>query len=256
MYAVVDSVAKIAAGGGDISKIRMTYQEYFQRMTENPKTWGQPFSALLGAYDAQLGFGLPSIGGKDSMSGSFNDIHVPPTLVSFAVDVATDKNMITPELKKAGNVLVYFPVTRNEEDLPDYEELKTMYGDFFSDVEAGRIQSAYALGARGIAEAVSKMSFGNRLGVKLSVENLDSAELFAPEYGALIAEVRPEDAGHLKAAGRVIGEVTADGTLSYGDTKVALQEAVLAWTRPLEKVFPSVSGQEQPAVDTPVYSTE
>ena len=256
VYAVVDSVAKIAAGGGDISKIRMTYQEYFQRMTENPKTWGQPFSALLGAYDAQLGFGLPSIGGKDSMSGSFNDIHVPPTLVSFAVDVATDKNMITPELKKAGNVLVYFPVTRNEEDLPDYEELKTMYGDFFSDVEAGRIQSAYALGARGIAEAVSKMSFGNRLGVKLSVENLDSAELFAPEYGALIAEVRPEDAGHLKAAGRVIGEVTADGTLSYGDTKVALQEAVLAWTRPLEKVFPSVSGQEQPAVDTPVYSTD
>ena len=106
VYAVLESVAKIVAAGGDYSKIRFTFQEYFRRMTEDPKRWSQPFAALLGAYSAQMGFGLPSIGGKDSMSGTFNEIDVPPTLVSFAVDVASDKTIITPELKKAGSKLV------------------------------------------------------------------------------------------------------------------------------------------------------
>ncbi len=110
MYAVVDSIAKIVANGGDYKKIRMTYQEYFRRMTENPRRWSQPFAALLGSYDAQMGFGLPSIGGKDSMSGTFNDIDVPPTLVSFAVDVAREKDIITPEFKAAGNKIVKFEI--------------------------------------------------------------------------------------------------------------------------------------------------
>ena len=144
IYAVVDSIAKIVASGGDYSRIRMTYQEYFQRMTEDPHSWGLPFAALLGAYDAQIGFGLPSIGGKDSMSGTFNDISVPPTLVSFAVDVASDRTVITPELKKAGNVLVRFAVHRNADELPDYEELKTVYSNVFENIKAGRICSAYA----------------------------------------------------------------------------------------------------------------
>ena len=121
IYAVIESVSRIVAGGGDFSKIRFTFQEYFRRMTEDPARWSQPFLALLGAYDAQLGFGLPSIGGKDSMSGTFNEIDVPPTLVSFAVDVASDKTMITPELKKAGNKLVLLKIERDAYDLPDYE---------------------------------------------------------------------------------------------------------------------------------------
>ena len=119
-YAVVSSVAKIVANGGDYSKIRFTFQEYFKRMTEDSKRWGVPFSALLGSYDAQLGFGLPSIGGKDSMSGTFNELNVPPTLVSFAVDVASDKTIISPELKKAGNSLMLFRINRHEYDMPDY----------------------------------------------------------------------------------------------------------------------------------------
>lgn len=119
-YAVTESVARIVATGGDYKKIRFTFQEYFRRMTEDPKRWSQPFAALLGAYAAQMGFGLPSIGGKDSMSGTFNDIDVPPTLVSFAVDVAKIQDVITPELKKAGNKLVWLRAPKDQYDLPDY----------------------------------------------------------------------------------------------------------------------------------------
>ena len=158
IYAVIESVSRIVAGGGDFSKIRFTFQEYFRRMTEDPARWSQPFLALLGAYDAQLGFGLPSIGGKDSMSGTFNEIDVPPTLVSFAVDVASDKTMITPELKKAGNKLVLLKIERDAYDLPDYEKIMDQYHKFFEDVKAGRIVSAYALDGNGLAAAVSKMA--------------------------------------------------------------------------------------------------
>ena len=139
VYAVLESVSRIVAVGGDYSKIRFTFQEYFRRMTEDPKRWSQPFAALLGAYSAQLGFGLPSIGGKDSMSGSFNEIDVPPTLVSFAVDVASDKNIVTPELKKAGDKLVLVKIEKDEYDLPEYEQVMDQYGKFHEDIKAGRI---------------------------------------------------------------------------------------------------------------------
>ena len=123
IYAVTESMVKIVAAGGDYSKIRFTFQEYFRRMTEDPKRWSQPFAALLGAYDAQMGYGLPSIGGKDSMSGTFNDIDVPPTLVSFAVDVAKEKDIITPELKNAGDKLVVFRIEKDQYDIPVYEKV-------------------------------------------------------------------------------------------------------------------------------------
>ena len=170
IYAVVSSVAKIVAAGGDFKKIRFTFQEYFQRMTDDPSRWGQPFAALLGAYNAQLGFGLPSIGGKDSMSGTFNDEHhgeinVPPTLVSFAVDVASEKNIITPELKKAGNKLVVFHIEKDSYDLPVYAQIMDGYEKLRQDIQAGRVVSAYAVEGHGMAEAVSKMAFGNKLGV-------------------------------------------------------------------------------------------
>ena len=167
VYAVLESVSRIVAVGGDYSKIRFTFQEYFRRMTEDPKRWSQPFAALLGAYSAQLGFGLPSIGGKDSMSGSFNEIDVPPTLVSFAVDVASDKNIVTPELKKAGDKLVLVKIEKDEYDLPKYDQVMDQYGKFHEDIKAGRIVASYALDANGLAAAVSKMAFGNGLGVKI-----------------------------------------------------------------------------------------
>ena len=243
VYAVLESVAKIVAGGGDYKKIRLTFQEYFRRMSEDPKRWSQPFAALLGSYEAQLGFGLPSIGGKDSMSGTFNEIDVPPTLVSFAVDVASDKTMISPELKKAGNKLVLFQIEKDEYDLPIYEQVKDLYGKFFEDVKAGKIVSAYTLDGKGVALAVSKMAFGNGLGVALN-DSLDSDSLFAPGFGDLIAEVPAEEAEKLTAGGRVIGEVTAQPVLTYKDVKITLEEALTSWKGTLEKVFKTVSGEQ------------
>ncbi len=256
VYAIVDSIAKIVASGGDYSKIRMTYQEYFRRMTTDPHSWGEPFSALLGAYDAQLGFGLPSIGGKDSMSGTFGDISVPPTLVSFAVDVASDKTVVTPELKKAGNKLVKFTMHRNADELPNYNELKRQYADFFENVKAGRIVSAYALGAKGIAEAVSKMAFGNRLGVKINAGEVSANTLFAPSYGALIAEVPADQVLALQGAYEVVGEVTEEAVFQYGDAKVDLMQALDIWKAPLEKVFPTNSGTAQKPVEEKLYHAD
>ena len=244
VYAVVESVAKIVANGGDYSKIRLTFQEYFRRMTEDPKRWSQPFAALLGAYDVQLGLGLPSIGGKDSMSGTFQDIDVPPTLVSFAVDVAHDHEIITPELKKAGNKLVWLRMEQDHYELPVYASLKDQYAKFAEDIHSGKIVSAYALDRHGIAAAVSKMAFGNGMGVKLE-ETIDKRELFAPAFGDLIAEVPAERLEELSISYTILGEVTADDTISYGEMQLSLNEAVTAWKGTLESVFPTVSEEKQ-----------
>lgn len=244
VYAVVESVAKIVANGGDYSKIRLTFQEYFRRMTEDPKRWSQPFAALLGAYDVQLGLGLPSIGGKDSMSGTFQDIDVPPTLVSFAVDVAHDHEIITPELKKVGNKLVWLRMEQDHYELPVYASLKDQYAKFAEDIHSGKIVSAYALDRHGIAAAVSKMSFGNGMGVKLE-ETIDKRELFAPAFGDLIAEVPAERLEELSISYTLLGEVTADNTISYGEMQLSLNEAVTAWKGTLESVFPTVSEEKQ-----------
>ena len=244
VYAVVESVAKIVAAGGDYQKIRFTFQEYFRRMTEDPKRWSQPFAALLGAYAAQIGFGLPSIGGKDSMSGTFQDIDVPPTLVSFAVDMAVEKDIITPELKKAGNKLVWLRINRDEYDLPVYDQIMEQYGKFPEDIRAGRIVSAYALDRHGVAAAVSKMAFGNGMGLKIE-HNVDPRDFFAPAFGDLVAEVPADKVGSLAISYTVIGEVTEDGRFSYGNTEITLAEAEEAWKGTLEKVFATVSGENE-----------
>ena len=241
-YAVTESVARIVAAGGDYKKIRFTFQEYFRRMTEDPKRWSQPFAALLGAYAAQMGFGLPSIGGKDSMSGTFNDIDVPPTLVSFAVDVAKLQDVITPELKKAGNKLVWLRAPKDQYDLPDYAGIMNQYEKLHNDMQAGKVVSAYALDRHGIAAAVSKMAFGNAMGVKIE-HNLDPRDFFAPGFGDLVLEVPAEKVGELSITYTVIGEVTADGKFSYGNVELTLDEAYNAWTGTLEKVFKTTSGE-------------
>ena len=249
-YAVTESVARIVATGGDYKKIRFTFQEYFRRMTEDPKRWSQPFSALLGAYAAQMGFGLPSIGGKDSMSGTFNEIDVPPTLVSFAVDVAKIQDVITPELKKAGNKLVWLRAPRDQYDLPDYAGIMDQYEKLHNDIQNGKVVSAYALDRHGIAAAVSKMAFGNAFGVKIE-HNLDPRDFFAPGFGDIIMEVPAEKVGELSITYTLIGEVTEDGKFSYGDTVITEAEAVEAWKGTLERVFKTVSGEEneKPAKD-------
>ena len=242
-YAVTESVARIVAAGGDYKKIRFTFQEYFRRMTEDPKRWSQPFAALLGAYAAQMGFGLPSIGGKDSMSGTFNDIDVPPTLVSFAVDVAKLQDVITPELKKAGNKLVWLRAPKDQYDLPDYAAIMDQYEKLHNDMQAGKVVSAYALDRHGIAAAVSKMAFGNAMGVKIE-HNLDPRDFFAPGFGDLVLEVPAEKVGQLSITYTVIGEVTDNGKFSYGNAELTVDEAYKAWTGTLEKVFKTTSGEE------------
>ena len=242
-YAVTESVARIVATGGDYKKIRFTFQEYFRRMTEDPKRWSQPFSALLGAYAAQMGFGLPSIGGKDSMSGTFNEIDVPPTLVSFAVDVAKIQDVITPELKKAGNKLVWLRAPRDQYDLPDYAGIMDRYEKLHNDIQAGKVVSAYALDRHGIAAAVSKMAFGNALGVKIE-HNLDPRDFFAPGFGDIIMEVPADKVGQLSITYTLIGEVTDDGKFSYGNTVITEKEAEEAWKGTLERVFKTTSGED------------
>ena len=216
-------------------------------MNENPSRWSQPFSALLGAYSAQLGFGLPSIGGKDSMSGTFDtedgEINVPPTLVSFAVDVNSHKNVITPEFKRPGSRIVVFRIAKNQYDLPDYSQVMDGYGKIFEDIKAGRIISAYAVEGKGLAEAVSKMAFGNKLGVKIE-HNVDPRDFFAAAWGDIVCEVPDGMVGQLSIPYTVIGEVTDRSAFEYGNVTIAMDEALDAWMTPLEDVFPTATGKE------------
>ena len=260
VYAVLSSVAKIAAAGGDYRKIRFTFQEYFQRMTEDPIRWGQPFAALLGAYNAQMGFGLPSIGGKDSMSGTFNEedgkeVNVPPTLVSFAVDVASEKTAISPEFKKAGNKIVVFKIEKDAYDLPVYSQITEGYGKLFEDIKAGRIVSAYAVERHGMAEAVSKMAFGNHMGVKIE-HNVDPRDFFAPGWGDIVCEVPDGKVGGLSISYTLIGEVTDRAAFEYGSVSIPLTEALDTWNAPLENVFPTESGVKQEEAKQEVFKAD
>ena len=254
VYAVLNSVAKIAAAGGDVSKIRFTFQEYFKRLGSDEKRWGEPLSALLGAYDAQMGLGLPSIGGKDSMSGTFNDIDVPPTLVSFAVDVAEGKNVVTSELKSAGNTLIKIDVKKNEYDIPSYEDALSVYGKLFEDIKAKRVLSSYVIGFGGIIEAVSKMAFGNKIGVKLA-DSLSKETMVAKDYTSIILEVKPEDLNTLEVPYTVIGETTEEAEFVYQDMKLGMEEAIKAWTDKLEDVFPTASGVKEEKIELKPYNT-
>ena len=246
-WAVTESIARILACGGDYHKIRFTFQEYFRRMTEDPGRWSQPFAALLGAYAAQTGFSLPSIGGKDSMSGTFKDIDVPPTLVSFAVDTAKEQDVITPELKAAGNCLILVKADADDFDMPSYGMIMDTYDRLLQDERAGRICSAYALDRHGICAAVSKMAFGNRFGVRIA-DSVSPEELFAPGFGSLVLEVKKEDLKDLVVPYVVIGEVTQEQAFTFRNETITMEEAVSAWTRTLDNVFAVSSGVEE-AVD-------
>ena len=266
VYAVTESLAKIVAGGGDFHKVRFTFQEYFRRMTSDPERWSQPFAALLGAYDAQLGFGLPSIGGKDSMSGTFNEIDVPPTLVSFAVDVAEGKHMITPELKEAGDKLVQFWFDRDEYDIPIYDHAMRTFAFISRLIWDGKVKAAYVLDAKGLAAGVSKMAFGNQLGVAFA-DNLKERELFENSLGDLVIEMNAEDAEKLKELCdsqeetedlnfRIVATVTKEPVFTYGDMKITMEEALDAWESKLEKVFPTRAYKGKEEVESPIYRAD
>ena len=274
IYAVTESMAKIVANGGDYRTIRFTFQEYFRRMSGEPSRWSQPFAALLGAYDAQMGYGLPSIGGKDSMSGTFNDIDVPPTLVSFAVDVNHSGNIVSPELKYPGDRLVRFRIPKDAYDLPVYDGVMALYDKIMTlmsertdtvDINGipvkmpkRKIVAAYALDAKGVAAAVSKMAFGNGLGVAVD-SSYKKESLFDNGLGDILAEMPAGEVHALKTLGidyEEIGTVTADGIFSYGSMKLSGEEAKQAWSGKLDKVFPYTAGKDKQPVASPLYETK
>ncbi|MCR5797712.1 MAG: phosphoribosylformylglycinamidine synthase, partial [Eubacterium sp.] len=257
-YAILSSVAKIVAAGGDFKKIRFTFQEYFKRMTSDPERWGEPMAALLGAYDAQVKLGLPSIGGKDSMSGTFNDIDVPPTLCSFAVDVAKLSDVITNEFKAAGHRIVKFTIAKDQYDLPEFDKIMEQYDKIHKLILDGVIKSAYALDGNGVADAVAKMAFGNKIGAKFC-KHKDLEYFFKPAYGEIIAEIEEEDLAKLDEIGVEydrIGKTLDEAKFECRDEEVSMEEALKAWTGTLEKVFPTRSGVEQTKIETGLYDTK
>ena len=265
IYAVTESVAKIIASGGSFDRLHFTYQEYFRRMSESPSRWSQPFAALLGAYDAQLGYGIASIGGKDSMSGTYEDrgkdIDVPPTLVSFAVDTARADEILTPELKTPGDVLIRFYIEKDEYDIPVYDDVIGLYKTITSLIRSGYAAAGYALDSYGVAAAAARMAFGNHLGVEFSAQ-MPVRSFFDNGMGDLLLEIR---ADALEAVKKVcddydydiVGTVRGEGEgFVYGSARVSMEDALAAWKAPLESVFPTVAVPGKDALEDPLYDAK
>lgn len=245
VYAVVDSVAKTVAAGGDWKGIRFTFQEYFKRLGKDASRWGEPFSALLGAYHAQSVLELPSIGGKDSMSGTFHDIDVPPTLVSFAVDVCDIREVISPEFKGAGHKVVALTLPVYAKAMPDFDALKANYDLVHQMILDKKILSAYAVGIGGIAEAVTKMSFGNRVGLKMDA-SLENGRLFTPDYGTLVLELAE---GVMMEDAVLLGETTEAATIVKGDMTLTVEGLQQKWEETLDHVFPATAEASSQLLD-------
>jgi phosphoribosylformylglycinamidine synthase len=235
-YAVVESIAKIVAIGGKSSGVRLSFQEYFERLKDCPERWGKPFAALLGAYEAQIALDAPSIGGKDSMSGSFEDIDVPPTLVSFAVTTAKTENIISPEFKKAGSKIMYIAPDYDGNNLPNYASVKRVFEVVENEIARKNALSVWTLTTGGIAEAVFKMSLGNRIGANLKTADL---KLFTPCYGAFVIEAEEAFDG-----AECIGETTAEYSIKCNDVRIDMGEHEALWEGVLEPVFPSKTPTE------------
>jgi phosphoribosylformylglycinamidine synthase len=253
LYAVVEAVAKIVAMGGSYQKIRLTLQEYFEKLGKDSKKWGKPFSALLGAHYAQMQLGIPAIGGKDSMSGTFKDLDVPPTLVAFAVDTVDVRNVISPEFKEDNSRIVFIPAARDEYELPDFASLRTTYSRITQLIHTGKILAAYPVRGGGVAEAISKMSFGNKIGFKAT--GMDpgglAKQFFSPDHGSLVVEVPMEvdiQEAFAEIPYRLLGHTQHKEAIEINDIVITLQEARESWESPLEKVFPTKTGEITPAV--------
>jgi phosphoribosylformylglycinamidine synthase len=241
VFSVVEAVARIVASGGDYRTIRFSLQEYFEKLGNDKKRWGKPFAALLGAYFAMTNLGLASIGGKDSMSGSFEDLHVPPTLIAFAVDTVDVNQVISPELKKANNTVVFIKLDRDQYECPDFEILKKNYSTITRNIKSGAIISAQSVKSGGIAEALCKMSFGNMIGFRFK-NKVNWNDLFSPDYGSMIVELKSSiDAKEIFNGinYQVLGKTQDMPDIEFNDTKISLEDLLLRWKEPLEKVFPT-----------------
>ena len=254
MYAVVESVAKIVAMGGDPARVRLTLQEYFEKLGNDETRWGKPFSALLGAYWAQLRLGAGAIGGKDSMSGSFRDLNVPPTLVSFAVAPVEAERVISPEFKAVGNDVVLVPLVRDDTGMPDFEAVNRAFDRVAELIAAKRVLAARTVRLGGVAAAVSMMAFGNRIGFAFDAA-IGREQLFSPDHGSLVLELAAGENPSAALAGveyRLLGQTQAQPEISVLGATVSLAAAQRAWDEPLEKVFPTQTAQApETAIFTP-----
>ena len=254
-YAVAESLSKLAAIGADPLKARLTFQEYFERLNTDPKRWGKPTAALLGALSAQIGMGLPAIGGKDSMSGSFEQLDVPPTLVSFAVAMTKASKTISAAFKKPGAKVVLFPLPENPKTLlPDWEKLKEYYSGIHNMIQSGAIISASVVKEGGAAAAVAKMCFGNRLGFIFEPSVLDEKTLFAPVSGSIIAELAygadvPDSFEAVE-----LGKVAVMPQIHLGRERLDLNVLISAWNGTLEKIFPNRAEEKPVKEDIPLCS--
>ncbi|MBU7008516.1 phosphoribosylformylglycinamidine synthase [Phosphitispora fastidiosa] len=260
LYAVVEAVTRIAALGGDYSRVRLTLQEYFEKLGSDPVKWGKPFSALLGAFYAQKMFGIAAIGGKDSMSGTFKDLNVPPTLVAFAMDMVNVERVVSQEFKKTGSRVVLVPASRDKNEIPDFDRLKQNFTKIYQLIQQGHVLASHSVRAGGLAEAISKMCFGNKIGFEFA-GTVSTAELFTPDYGSVVLEINAgvdinkvfgdvpfRELGQTteKPAIKVSGaEAGINNTgVGFGNAEIGIDEAVENWMAPLERVFPTrVTGE-------------
>lgn len=258
VYAVVEAAAKVTAAGGDYASIRMSLQEYFEKPGREPKRWGKPFSALLGAYHALTELGIAAIGGKDSMSGSFKDLDVPPTLIAFAVDTVDVNHVISPEFKEPGHVVVYVKMERDEYELPRFDLLRKNYAKITAKIRAGNIVSAHTIRNGGIAAALSGMTFGNRIGFGFA-QPMEVDSLFTSDYGSLILEIDAAGVEEVKSLlegidYRVLGYTLDTPVIRINDIEIGIEEMFSVWESPLERVFPTRVKTPGTVMDTPIYS--
>ncbi|EMJ5512223.1 TPA: phosphoribosylformylglycinamidine synthase [Clostridioides difficile] len=260
LYAVVESVCKLVAIGGNYSTTRLTFQEYFEKLGDNPEKWGKPFSALLGAFYAQSKFEIPAIGGKDSMSGTFKDIEVPPTLVSFAVDTVDAKKVVSPEFKKVDSKVVMLCVNKAENDVVDFEELKRNLDKVRELIHGNKVLSTYALGFAGVGEAISKMAFGNKIGFKFSEEAekaFTDDKLFEASYGNIVLELANDDLSMLEGYNYVVlGSTVKEASIFIKGEELALDELYKAHCSTLEPIFPTKTEEVKSKIETISYISQ
>jgi phosphoribosylformylglycinamidine synthase len=257
IYSIVEAAAKMVAMGGDYRKIRLSLQEYFEKLGRDSQRWGKPLAALLGALKVQRELSMPAIGGKDSMSGSFKSLDVPPTLVAFAVETSKVENIMSSEFKRANSKVVLVPAVRDNEEIPHFEDLKKNFSKITELISSGRVLAAFSVKGGGIAEAVSKMCFGNRIGIALE-KNVDVETLFTPDYGSIVLELN--EVGDLQktfgnVSHRLLGYTQESESIEVCGESIDLVEAYKAYERPLEEIFPSkCEGKEEAAESINFYS--
>ncbi|NLY43250.1 MAG: phosphoribosylformylglycinamidine synthase [Clostridiaceae bacterium] len=255
VYAVVESVSKVVAAGGNYETVRLTLQEYFERLGNDAERWGKPFSALLGAFYAQIKLGIPAIGGKDSMSGTFNELTVPPTLVSFALDVVNVDKVISPEFKRDDSTVVYLPLMKDEYDLPDFEQLKCNYSLLHRLIGEGKILAAHTVRGGGLCETISKMCFGNKIGFVFD-DDMNEKDLFTPAYGSIVVEIaNGEEASKLFEGLQylILGHTQKKRVITVKGKEIDLEHVLHNWEEPLERIFPTRVKEVKEKPKTPFY---